>query len=382
MQFDISKKIILLTLAGSHSYGMNTPTSDVDVRGICVTPFDLRLSLYSNFEQYEGVWPKKLEASLDSFNTERYYKACNWEHPEDVVIYDVAKSIKLIGECNPNMLELLFCEKEDYLYTSEVGERLINERNNFLSLKAKHTYTGYAKAQLGKIERHRAYLLGEIPKNPTRTEYGLPEHESLIPQAERNLIDEEIKNKIRSWSSDNIELAPAERITLQENLRSFMAAALQVSEEKLDSSLEDAAAKSLGFDQDVRQILKRERAFRNALKQYKSYQKWSTERNKKRKILEEKHGFDTKHASHLIRLARTGVEVLEKGCLFVKRDDAEELLSIRRGEIPFEKIKEDASNLFEKMNELYLSNPLGLPHFADKDYLDKLSREIILMNLH
>ena len=382
MNFEISPTIILMTLAGSHSYGTSGPESDIDVRGICVAPFDVRIS-FNRFEQYEGIWEDGMTKLSCDFNHKRFSEVSEeYEHiPEDIVIYDIAKAMKLIGECNPNMLELLFCDDNDYLFKSQMGEKLIAQRQKFVTLKAKHTYTGYATAQLKKIERHRAYLLGDIPEKPTRASYGLPEHESLIPQAEQNLINEEVQNRIRTWSADNIELGAAERITLNENLRSFMCAALKVEDTELDDQLEDTAANSLGFNQEVRDILRKERGFRNALKSYKSYQSWSKGRNPKRKALEEKHGYDSKHASHLIRLARSGIEILRDGQLTVRRDDAEELLSIRRGEKPFGEIKVEAEALFEEMNHFYKENPQKLPHKVDSKYLDNLTREIIVMSL-
>lgn len=389
MNFDIQSTIILLTLAGSHAYGTSTPESDVDVRGICVCPIDVRLSSFHKFEQYEGKWNCPIS------NYKRYKEVCydqparatahpttdSWTPPEDIVIYDVAKAIKLIGECNPNMLELLFSDNNDYLYLNSLGEKILSERDKFLSLKAKHTYTGYAMSQLKKIERHRAYLLGKVPKKPTRKEYGLPEHESLIPQAERSLINEEIQNRIREWTADNIELNAAERLTLNENLRSFMCAALKINDDELDNKLEDTAADSLGFNQDVREILRRERGFRNALKSYKSYLRWKNERNPKRKKLEELYGFDSKHAMHLIRLARSGVELLQDGKIYVKRNDADELLSIRNGEKSFEEVKEMAEFYLKRMDELYEKNPCNLPKKIDTIYLDRLTREVILMAL-
>lgn len=391
MNFNISDKIILLTLAGSHAYGTNLPESDVDVRGICIAPFDIRVSSFHRFDQYEGKWPENLLPKVNKFNYKRVNEVIplknphdpdsGYVYPEDLVIYDIAKAIKLIGNCNPNMMELLFSEYEDYLIITMMGAWLIDERKKFLSLKVKHTYTGYAMAQLKKIERHRKYLLGDIPKKPTRTEHGLPEHESLIPQAERNLINEEIQNRLREWTADNIELEAAERLTLNENMRSFMCAVLKVQDNELDEKLEDTAAESLGFDQNVREILRRERAFRNALKEFKSYQRWEKERNPKRKELEAKHGFDTKHAMHLVRLARSGIEILRDGNLNVRRDDWEELLSIRRGEKAFEEIKEEAEFLMKGMDHYYENNPQNLPHKVDTEYLDRLTRGIILMSI-
>lgn len=382
VNFPLDKRIIIFGLAGSHSYGMATEQSDIDLRGICVAPLDVRLSSYQRFEQYEG------NLIEDSTIMAKAYYHPKLEHVEDkddklndTVIYDIAKAVKLMGDCNPNMLEILFCDNEDYIHITDLGLSLLEKRNKFLNLKTKHTYTGYAMSQLKKIERHRGYLLQKPPEKPERKDFGLPEHESLIPQAERNLINEEVKKRISEWTADNIELNAAERITLNENLRSFMCYALKVKDEQLDDELEDLAASSLGFNQDVREILKRERSYRNRLREFKSYKRWESERNPKRKELEKKFNFDTKHASHLIRLGRQGVEILSEGKLIVRRPDAEELLGIRRGERTFEDVKEEAENLLEKMNQLYVENPCNLPRKPDTKFLDNLTREIILKSL-
>ena len=67
----------------------------------------------------------------------------------------------------------------------------------------------------------------------------------------------------------------------------------------------------------------------------------------KRKRLVEKYGFDTKNASHAIRLLRMGVEFLGTGELKVYRDtDAEELLDIKTGKWSFEKVNLEAEKLF------------------------------------
>ena len=233
-----------------------------------------------------------------------------------------------------------------------------------------------------KIERHRSYIVEKkIPTMPERSKYGLPEHESLIPKAELAIIDEEIKKKIKDWTADNIELKASERIALNENIRSFMCSLARTTDEDLNDKLEDIAAKDLGLDEGVRHVLRQERAFRNELKAYKSYKKWESERNEKRKALEEKYGFDTKHASHLIRLARTGVEILKDGKVNVKRHDADELLAIRQGKFSFDQIKSEAETLFKVMDFYYQKNPTNLPHKIKTEYLDRITREIVLMSL-
>jgi predicted nucleotidyltransferase len=79
----------------------------------------------------------------------------------------------------------------------------------------------------------------------------------------------------------------------------------------------------------------------------------------KRKQLVERFGYDTKNASHLIRLLRMCIEFLNDGCLHVERKhDATELLDIKKGEWSLEKIKSEAEHLFKLAEQSYIKSDL------------------------
>ena len=68
---------------------------------------------------------------------------------------------------------------------------------------------------------------------------------------------------------------------------------------------------------------------------------------------------DFKHAMHLVRLLRMGVEALEDGVINVHRVDAEELLSIRSGAWTYEEVVEYAEEMDNKVrNVLYPTTQL------------------------
>ncbi len=71
--------------------------------------------------------------------------------------------------------------------------------------------------------------------------------------------------------------------------------------------------------------------YKRAKENHTNYWKWKNNRNEKRSELEEDHGYDTKHASHLVRLLRMGEEALTGKGIIVKRPDAKDLLDIRAG---------------------------------------------------
>ena len=122
----LKDKIVFLTLGGSYSYGTNIESSDVDIRGCALnSPSDL-LGL-SHFEQV--------------VNTET-----------DTTVYSFNKLISLLLDCNPNTIEMLGCKPEHYIYLSDIGKEMIDNRQMFLSRRAVHAFGGYANQQLRRLE--------------------------------------------------------------------------------------------------------------------------------------------------------------------------------------------------------------------------------------
>lgn len=71
----------------------------------------------------------------------------------------------------------------------------------------------------------------------------------------------------------------------------------------------------------------------------------------KRERLVKKFGYDTKNASHCIRLLKMGIEFVSTGEPVVYRiKDREELLDIKRGKLSLEEVKDYAKDLKEKFS--------------------------------
>lgn len=95
----------------------------------------------------------------------------------------------------------------------------------------------------------------------------------------------------------------------------------------------------------------------------------------KRKALVEQHGYDTKNASHLIRILRQGCEFLETGKMQVQREDADELLAIKRGEWELGEVKGHAEHLDRHLAEVIKVSPL--PERPDRDLVNSLAEAVI-----
>lgn len=95
----------------------------------------------------------------------------------------------------------------------------------------------------------------------------------------------------------------------------------------------------------------------------------------KRRKLVEQFGFDTKNAAHLIRLLRMGTEFLIEGELHVLREDASQLLEIKRGEWSLDRILQEADHGFKRAEEAYLKSTL--PNHPDRESINKMCSELI-----
>jgi hypothetical protein len=111
------------------------------------------------------------------------------------------------------------------------------------------------------------------------------------------------------------------------------------------------------------------------MKQWESYETWKAERNPVRAELESRHGYDTKHAMHLVRLMRMGLEILQTGELHVRRPDAEELRAIRDGALSYDELMEIATALQSKMGEA--AEACKLPADVDDVRVDRLMFELV-----
>ena len=122
----LGDRIMFLTLGGSHAYGTNVETSDIDIRGCAMNNASEIVGL-SNFEQF--------------INTET-----------DTTVYAFNKLINLLLNCNPNVIEMLGCKPDHYIYMTDAGQEFLNNRKMFLSKRAIHSFGGYANQQLSRLE--------------------------------------------------------------------------------------------------------------------------------------------------------------------------------------------------------------------------------------
>lgn len=356
-RLEVESRTILIGLAGSHGYGLNRPESDLDYRGVFIAPKQYYLG-FDKIEQKEAGWDR--EPGIFNFLNGQ----------QDTVIYELKKFIQLLAGANPNILELLWLKQ--YPVKTAVGEYLCQHRQMFLSKRVKHTYSGYAFAQIKKIESHRKWLLNPLQEQPTPEQFGLGEERPLSKE-ELHAFLEYLYALIRS----KIEyLAEAEE--LHQLLTGDIDYKGLLKQHHLTDEVLEYTQNLTNSRGDFIKLLQKSQQYQNALREWTAYQSWQTNRNPTRAGMEKKSGFDLKHAMHCIRLLRGGLEILRSGEVLVDRrdaGDADELKAILHGELTYDQVTQLADDLVAELDKAYATS--ALPHHPDLPAINQLCIELV-----
>lgn len=334
---------ILRVVSGSNAYGTNLPTSDWDERGIFINKIE---DVVLNFNRIEQV-----------------------ELPrDDIVLFELTKYMTLLAEQNPNILEILWTEPEDILHQTSAGVLLLEHRADFLTSNVYNTYVNYALSQLKRIKGHNQWI------NKPQNEESPKECEFI--SVVLNTTDNKEMNKIAplkdhcaiSLGNNIFGLWSIKKINFQgANWINTDGCIVCVDKSQRTKFLE----KNNTPDLIVKYNLE---LYKSSHTIWKNYWTWKKNRNDIRSSLEIKHGYDTKHAMHLIRLLRSGKDILEKGIVPVKRIDAEYLLSIRSGNYTYEEILKESEKLISEIEILYKKTKL--PSHCDIKLIKDITMKI------
>lgn len=240
------------------------------------------------------------------------------QHEElDVVAYSFHKFVGLLLKGNPNVLGLLWLRESEYLKRSAGFLELQKQRHLFAAKSVYASFAGYASGQLQRMTSYSQAIEDEI--------------QSLGKELEA-----------AGW---------------------------------LTSEIMDG--RSLPMPRGMEPAVANEKAARLKSLRAKYHTAYMGE---KRKGLVRKHGYDTKNASHLVRLLRMCVEFLGTGNLQVYREnDAELLRAIKRGEWTLDAVKQHAEELFAAAKVARDTSPL--PDQPDRRAVNELVADITVAHL-
>ena len=358
---EIEENLIFLGIIGSQAYGTNLEHSDTDLKGIVIAPVSYHLGLLS-FEQ------------KDSWDTTDTGKITALDLSKDKVVYEVKKFLQLVLCQNPNILDLLYLPEKFIISKTPEYEYIASLREFLLSKEAYKSYSGYAHAQIRKMEAHRKWLLleaqGIANVKPDPADY-LPEDLTglnLLPKSELYAFYEFITILLK----DRIQYFD-EYAEIQTAFKKVDWTGL-IKQNGLSDDVSEYVQRTTNCTDNYLRLLNATQEYNSALRQHQNWKSWSKNRNPERAALERKCGVDGKNAMHCIRLQRMAVEILEEGTVYVYRSDADYLKKIRRGEISYEEIMEESQRLREKAEAALKVS--SLPDKVDKQFISNILEEL------
>ena len=338
---DLKKRKLLLfeAVSGSRAYGLDTPASDTDLRGVFVLPK----------EEYFGL------NYIDQLSNES----------NDIVYYELKRFTELLSKNNPNMLELLNMPKDCIRYQHPLYTLFRAE--DFLSRQCQSTFAGYALTQVKKakglnkkivnpVEKERKSVLdfcfvaegqGSVPVKEYLEKKGLSQEETGLSKIGH-------MHELYGMYFDQ-----------EENFKGIVQSekANDVSLSSVPKGMHPVAVMSFNKS-----------GYSKYCKDYKEYWEWVVKRNDARYQNTLSHGknYDAKNMMHTLRLLDMAEEIARTGQIIVRRPNREFLLKIKSGAFEYEELLKIAEERIAGMDTLYAQSQL--PENPD---LKKINRILI-----
>lgn len=367
--------ILLSVTSGSHAYGTNISTSDVDERGIYI-------------------------AEVDDFLCGNYPEQIN-DEKNDITYYELGRFLNLVSTNNPNILELLSTPKDCIKYKHPLFDEIIKHKKDFITLKCRHTFGSYASAQIKKakgLNKKQNIEQGSVTRKDVLDFcYVIQGEQSVLWKKWCEGLGYEEKflgitnvphaKDLYAVFYDNVAAACFGEFFSDEQ-REFMKNELKSQGKAMGFGYKglakvggsDNAAESNQLrlssipkgETPICNIMFNKDGYTAHCKDYKEYMEWVENRNTARYVDTVKHGqqIDGKNMMHCMRLIRMTKEIGRGEGIQVRRADREELLAIRRGEVDLETLIETAEAEIKEMDIIFEDS--DLPKSIDPKLVNNL----------
>ncbi|NII85896.1 MULTISPECIES: DNA polymerase beta superfamily protein [unclassified Pedobacter] len=326
---DIKDKNLLLfeCLSGSKAYGLDTPQSDTDIKGIYYMPKEMFFGL-------------------------KYIPQISNES-NDEVYYEIGRFIELLIKNNPNIVEILAAPKDCILYKHTIMNKLRIEM--ILSKLCKDTFGGYALTQIRKAKGLNKKILNPMPKT----------RKTVLDFCFITVNYSSVKAK--TWLAKNGISKDDCGLSKIPNAKDLYAL-FHDAEKKLnykgitnkEAANEVSVSSIPAGEQEIAYLFFNKDSYSSYCKEHNDYWEWVEKRNEERYRLNKNHGkdYDAKNMMHTIRLLQVALEIVRDGELNVKRSNRRELLSIKRGELDYEEVLKMAEDLMLKIEQETIKSKL------------------------
>lgn len=312
--------LILESVSGSKAYGLDTASSDTDIKGVFVLPKDLFYGL-------------------------EYTAQVNNE-TNDIVYYELKRFVELLMKNNPNMLELLCSPANAVLYKHPVMDLLKPEM--FVSKLCEQTFANYAFTQIKKAFGLEKKIMQPMGKERKSVLDFCFVYEGSYAKPLKEYFE---ANKL------SYEKAGLAAIThLRDCYNLFYSEAYSYAGITKKETANDVCLSSIPKgEQPVAMLYFNKDGYSAYCKQYMEYWDWVEKRNEERYNKTMQHGkkYDAKNMMHVFRLLLMAKEIALEGKVNVFRKDRDYFLSIKEGKFEYDELVEKATRLKEELPGLY-----------------------------
>ena len=333
--------IIFKAICGSQSHGTATEKSDVDYRGVFMLPIDNILDF--------GYIPQVSTPD----NNETYY--------------ELQRFLELLEVNNPNILELLSSPEDCIVIKDPIFDMILDNKNKFLSKLIAETFGGYAATQIKKARGLNKKIFKPVDKKRKSVLdfCYVPYEQGSIPIKEYCEICS-IDHNICGLVAINHMRYTYNVFVPEEN--NFYKGIVKNEETSNDIQLS-----SIPKGKKPRFIMQFNKdGYSSHCNDYREYWEWVEKRNQSRfsdNMLHE-GGYDGKNIATCHRLLDMALEIGENKGINVRRNNREELLSIRRGEYNLKDLLNGVDEKLEKIKEVFSKS--SLPDKVDHIFINDL----------
>lgn len=358
-QLQDSNKIIFSCVAGSHAYGTFTPESDKDIRGIYINPD----------HDYLGLFEPQNQIS---------------DEKNDITYYSTKRFFELAMTANPNIIELLYIPEDCVSIKTELMQKIIDNRDMFISKKCYYSHSGYAYAQIKKAKGQHKMVHNPQPETmPVKEDFcWVIEKADMDGQYTENASLSTFPMRPKRLSEHCMDLSKYHVSSLEHCQNVYRLYKMGDKAKGVFRGDNMLVCESISIDEEFDNfagvLIYNQAEYEQAVKSWHTYWDWVRNRNDQRWLDQEKGllNYDSKNMLHCMRLLLSGENILRHGYPLVRfeGEQRKHLMDIRYGRLPYEEVMAEVDKKMVELEELYKTSTI--PYEVNTNKIDDFYREL------